>query len=54
MTSSVSAKRSDPDTLLHDITQYVADYVIKSDEAYDTARLCLMDSLGCAILALKL
>ncbi len=43
-----------PDRLLTD----VADYVLGSDaassrEASDTARYCLMDSLGCAMLALE-
>jgi 2-methylcitrate dehydratase len=42
-----------PDPLLTDIADYVVDYQIDSDEAYRTARYCLMDSLGCALLALK-
>ncbi|MEZ6147416.1 MAG: MmgE/PrpD family protein [Planctomycetaceae bacterium] len=41
------------DTLLTDIADYVVDYKIHSSEAYDTARLCLMDSLGCAFQALQ-
>jgi len=41
------------DQLLTDIADYVVDYQITSDEAYRTARYCLMDSLGCAFLALK-
>lgn len=49
-----SAVRPEPDTLL----QQIADYVfrvdqITSDEAIDTARLCLMDTLGCGLLALN-
>ena len=35
------------------IADYVADYQIDSEEAYETAAACLADSLGCAILALK-
>lgn len=35
------------------IAEYVDKVEIKSDEAYETARACLTDSLGCAILALK-
>jgi 2-methylcitrate dehydratase len=45
--------RPDPDQELVDIANYVCDYVIDSHEAYDTARNCLMDSLGCALLALQ-
>src|SRR5204863_4738742 len=45
--------RPAPDKELVDIADYVTDYKIASDEAYDTARYCLMDSLGCAFLALK-
>jgi 2-methylcitrate dehydratase len=36
-----------------DIADYVVDYKIDSKEAYDTARYMLMDSLGCAMLAMK-
>ncbi len=43
--------RPDPDQELVDIANYVCDYEITSAEAYDTARNCLMDSLGCALLA---
>jgi 2-methylcitrate dehydratase len=42
-----------PDALLIDIADYVVDYQITSDEAFRTARYCLMDSLGCALLALN-
>jgi 2-methylcitrate dehydratase len=42
-----------PDPLLRDLADYItADHAF-SDEAYATARLCLMDSLGCALLALN-
>ena len=49
-----AAKRPEPDTLL----QRIADYVlaverITSAEAFETARLCLMDTLGCGLLALS-
>jgi 2-methylcitrate dehydratase len=49
-----SAVRPEPDRLL----QQIADYVLAVDritgeEAIDTARLCLMDSLGCGLLALN-
>jgi 2-methylcitrate dehydratase len=41
------------DPLLEQIAAYVADFQIASPEAYETARYCLMDSLGCAMLALN-
>lgn len=41
------------DSLFVDIANYVHDHDITSDLAYDTARWCLMDSLGCGILALN-
>jgi 2-methylcitrate dehydratase len=41
-----------PDRVLVDIADYVADYVVRSSLAYDTARYCLMDSIGCALEAL--
>ncbi|MEA3276184.1 MAG: bifunctional 2-methylcitrate dehydratase/aconitate hydratase [Pseudomonadota bacterium] len=45
--------RREPDHELVDIADYVCDYRIESDEAFATARYCLMDSLGCALLALQ-
>jgi 2-methylcitrate dehydratase len=36
-----------------EIADYVVDFKITSDEAFDTARYGLMDSLGCAMLALR-
>jgi 2-methylcitrate dehydratase len=45
--------RPEPDRELVDIADYVCDYRIESEEALDTARNCLMDSLGCALLALQ-
>ena len=46
------AEAGRPDRVLTDIAAYVADELPTSTEAYATARLCLMDSLGCALLAL--
>jgi len=43
--------RPDPDKELVDIADYVTGYKIKGDEAYDTARNCLIDTLGCGFLA---
>jgi 2-methylcitrate dehydratase len=51
--SSDSNQRPDPDAELVAIADYVVGSAPASDEAYQTARYCLMDSLGCAILALK-
>ncbi|NKB32005.1 MAG: bifunctional 2-methylcitrate dehydratase/aconitate hydratase [Pseudomonadales bacterium] len=45
--------RPEPDQVLVDIANYVCDYEIDSTEAYDTARNCLMDTLGCGFLALR-
>ena len=45
--------RPDPDPELVAIADYVAGSDIFSDEAYDTARNCLMDTLGCGFLALR-
>ncbi len=42
-----------PDQELVDIARYAARYNVESKEAYDTARYCLMDSLACALLALR-
>ncbi len=48
-----SAARPDPDQPMVDIADYVVDYTIESAEAYDTARYMLLDSLACAMLAMK-
>jgi 2-methylcitrate dehydratase len=44
--------RPPPDKVLTDIADYVLDYEVKSALAYETARLCLMDTLGCGLEAL--
>ena len=41
------------DQALTDIAEYVLHTAIESHEAYETARYCLMDTLGCGILALR-
>lgn len=41
------------DTLLQKIADYIVDYKEPSEIAWDTARYCLSDALGCAILALE-
>ncbi|MEK1839808.1 MAG: bifunctional 2-methylcitrate dehydratase/aconitate hydratase, partial [Pseudomonas sp.] len=45
--------RPDYDTVLQDIADYVLNFKIESPEALDTARNCLMDTLGCGLLALR-
>ena len=46
-------KRPDPDSLLIDIADYIVDARPESAEARSTARYCLMDTLGCGLLALN-
>ncbi|MBL4819781.1 MAG: bifunctional 2-methylcitrate dehydratase/aconitate hydratase [Gammaproteobacteria bacterium] len=54
MSSNVeSNQRPEPDKVLVDIADYVTTFKIDSDEAYNTARNCLMDTLGCGLLALR-
>ncbi|MSQ94695.1 MAG: bifunctional 2-methylcitrate dehydratase/aconitate hydratase [Gemmataceae bacterium] len=51
--STDSNVRPDPDAELVAIADYVMSTPITSEEAFETARYCLMDSLGCAMLALQ-
>ncbi|MCC7549259.1 MAG: bifunctional 2-methylcitrate dehydratase/aconitate hydratase [Burkholderiales bacterium] len=53
MSAHISNVRPDPDQPIVDIADYVLDYDVKSSEAYNTARLCLMDTLGCGFEALS-
>ena len=48
-----NAKRPQPDQVLSDIADYVLNYKIRSREALSTARYCLMDTIGCGLLALE-
>ncbi|WP_237056164.1 2-methylcitrate dehydratase [Microbulbifer sediminum] len=53
MSSNVEQNiRPEYDQVIQDIADYVLDYGIESEEAWDTARYCLMDSIGCGLLAL--
>src|SRR5687768_3349100 len=45
--------RPTPDKEFVTLAEYVAKHTINSDDAYSTARYCLMDALGCAFLALQ-
>jgi 2-methylcitrate dehydratase len=53
VSAPLSNVRSKPDKVLTDIADYVVGYPVKSKEAYNTARLCLMDTLGCGLEALE-
>ena len=53
MSSHISNVRPKPDQVLTDIVDYVTRYQIKSKVAYDTARNCLIDTLGCGLEALS-
>jgi 2-methylcitrate dehydratase len=46
-------ERPAPDQVLTDIADYVLNYEIGSALAYDTARNCLIDTLGCGLEALE-
>jgi 2-methylcitrate dehydratase len=45
--------KPDYDSVISGIVDYVLNTEIKSADAYETARLCLMDTLGCGMLALN-
>ena len=49
----MKADRMAADQVLQDIADYVIDYKVVSEEALNTARNCLIDTIGCGLLALK-
>jgi len=53
MSAHISNVRPKPDQVLTDIVDYVIKYKITSKDAYETARYCLMDTLGCGFEALE-
>lgn len=53
MTSLINNIRPKPDQVLVDIADYVLNYKIDSKLAYETARNCLIDTLGCGLEALE-
>ena len=53
MLPRVSNVRPKPDKVLVDIAKYAHSYRIRSKLAYETARYCLMDTLGCGLEALE-
>lgn len=52
MSAHISNIRPEPDQVLVDIVDYVMNYPISSTLAYETARNCLIDTLGCGLEAL--
>jgi len=52
MSSPISNVRPAPDPLIAALADYALDASITSDEALDTARWCLADTLACGIMAL--
>jgi 2-methylcitrate dehydratase len=52
MSAPISNVRPDPDQVLADIADYVLDFPIDSTLALETARHCLIDTLGCGLEAL--
>jgi len=53
MSEIVSNIRPAPDQILVELADYAANYLPKSQEAIDTARYNLIDTLGCGLLALR-
>jgi len=53
MSAPVSNVRPKPDKVLALIAEYAKSYQVKSAQAYETARYCLMDTLGCGFEALE-
>jgi len=53
VSSHISNERPAPDKVIADIADYALGYEIKSDLAYETARYCLIDTLGCGLEALE-
>ena len=52
MSAPISNERPQPDKVLTDIVDYVLNYEIKNDLAWETAHYCLLDTLGCGLEAL--
>src|ERR1700690_907504 len=53
MSVRATGERPPYDQVLVDIADYVCNYTIQSDLAYETARNCLIDTLGCGLEALE-
>ena len=53
MSSNITKVKQEFDKEIIDIVDYVENYEIKSDVAYETAWNCLLDTLGCGLEALE-
>jgi len=53
LSSTFSASSQPYDQVLVDLVDYVYDYTVESALAYETARYCLIDTLGCGLEALE-
>jgi 2-methylcitrate dehydratase len=53
MSAHISNVRPEWDPVIVDIVDYALNYAVKSALAYDTARNCLIDTLGCGLEALE-
>jgi hypothetical protein len=53
MSSAIANNRPKPDKVITDIADFALKFAIKNAEAYNTARLCLIDTLGCGLEALS-
>src|ERR1700722_7262028 len=53
MSTHISNVRPEFDQVIVDIVDYVLNYTIDSNLAYETARYCLLDTLGCGLQALE-
>ncbi len=52
MSPHISNERPQPDKVLTDIADYVLNYQIKNELAWETAHYCLLDTIGCGLEAL--
>ena len=53
MSAHISNVRPKPEAVLGKIADYATQYTIKSADAFETARYCLIDTLGCGFEALE-
>jgi 2-methylcitrate dehydratase len=53
LSSHIRNERPAFDEVVADIADYALEYEVKSDLAYETARYCLLDTLGCGLEALE-
>ena len=53
MSHAAITNKQIPDQVLIDIADYVADFSVENKEAFNTARNCLIDTLGCGLEALS-